>query len=167
MRSDLTRVGYSSPVHWWNTGENVSPFHRWNSCWNLLTKLVKILVKHRWITSETASPAHWCTDGVVKSFNSQPYFHLFSKFRNRRLTTHDKCHRLCPPWMRGPENIVASSFETLCYRLSPSFLHLCEARAVHEVEEVAVVGAPVPHGRGAWPAVPLLTENSVGPRLVN
>ena len=32
---------------------------------------------------------------------------------------------------------------------------LSESGAVHEVEEIAVVGAEVQHGRGAGPAVPL------------
>ena len=36
---------------------------------------------------------------------------------------------------------------------------LCKSRAVHQVEEIAVVGAKVQHGRGAGPAVSLLDEH--------
>ena len=36
---------------------------------------------------------------------------------------------------------------------------LCKSRAVHQVEEIAVVGAKVQHGRGAGPAVSLLDKH--------
>ena len=36
---------------------------------------------------------------------------------------------------------------------------LCESRAIHEVKEIAVVGAKVQHGRSAGPAVSLLDDS--------
>ena len=52
----MIRVGNSSLVNRWKTGEKFSPFHRWSSFSNLLTKLVKKPVNHRWNTGETVSP---------------------------------------------------------------------------------------------------------------
>ena len=46
----LHRWTYEKPA------KNVSLFHRWNFGSNLLTKLVKIPVRTRWISSETVSP---------------------------------------------------------------------------------------------------------------
>ena len=63
-----SRVGNPSPVNRWKTGENFSPFHQWNSCSNLLTKLVKKPVNHRW----NCFTVHRSTIGAVNTFNS-PY----------------------------------------------------------------------------------------------
>ena len=35
----------------------------------------------------------------------------------------------------------------------------CKSRAVHEVEEIAIVGAEVQHGRGTGPTVTLLVQD--------
>ena len=88
-----TRVGNSSPVNLWKTAENISPFKKWNSYLNLLTKLVKIPVNHRW----NCFTAHRLTVGVVNSFNSPHYSHLRSgpkreKEERERMAQVCSCH---------------------------------------------------------------------------
>ena len=45
------------------------------------------------------------------------------------------------------------------------FTHLCKSRAIHEVIEIAKVGAEIIHGQGAGPAVTLCRKTRSGPKI--
>ena len=83
-----TRVGNSSPVNRLKTGENFSPFHWWNTCSNLLIKLVKKLVNHRWNTGKTVSPV--TGSPLVRWIPSIPHTR-----RNHGKSSPNYCNQCC------------------------------------------------------------------------